>query len=943
MISHPTKKYQKSRRINLRLVLILPFVVQIVGAVGLVGYLSYRSGQKAVENMANYLMIEIGDRINQNLIHYLHNPTEVVKNNAAMIKLGIINWRDLPTLEKYFWQQSKIVQEINSVAIANEQKEILIIQTQDDGSRAIRLRDKSTNYNWDNYLADSQGKRIKLIRRSTTYDPHKDPPNNPWYEATKKYGGPNWRLNVAIVKENNPVLVAVYFEPFYAPNQTFQGVLGSSVSLSKLGNYLKNLKIGKTGQAFVIEKNGLLIGTSTGEIPFRQGVIEPANPHNWAKNVDPNQRRLNALDSSNLITKETTKYLKNKFADFHSFHQRKQMKVKLHNQSYFIQVLPLHNQDNLDWLTIIVIPESDFMAEIQANMNWTIFLCGITLLVATLIGILTAKWITEPIQRLNIASQALSQGNWQKYLQEDREKLSQILPVKVISELATFVDSFQGMAGQLQSSFATLEQRVKERTAELIVAKEKAEVANQAKSTFIANMSHELRSPLNAILGFSQLMLRSKNRYFDHYENISIIYRSGEYLLTLINNILDLSKIEAGKITLNLKDCDLYRLLDELEDMLHLRAKNADLKLIFQCHENIPRYIYADEVKLRQVLINLLSNAIKFTSVGKITLNVFLGNQETTDVFHLYFQVYDTGVGISPLELPKVFDVFTQAQAGKDCQEGTGLGLAISRKFVQLMGGDIMVESELGKGTTFTFYIPAKLGQQFKNPVAQEYQSVLRLVPGQLTYKILVVDDQSINCQLLIKLLVPLGFEVQAASNGQEAIAIWEAWEPHLIFMDMRMPIMNGYEATKYIKSQVKGSATAVIALTASVLEEEKSLIFSSGCDDFLRKPFAVNMIFEALSKHLGIKYIYEEIKANVNDYDLEESLQSEDFKAMDHEWIVKLYEISLEANVKLIRELLQQIPETETHLIQSLNKLIHRSQFEKIADLVEPLLVKQS
>lgn len=503
---------------------------------------------------------------------------------------------------------------------------------------------------------------------------------------------------------------------------------------------------------------------------------------------------------------------------------------------------------------------------------------------------------------------------------------------------------------KLQQANAELEERVIQRTMALqeneTISRElalKAEAANQAKSTFIANMSHELRSPLNAILGFSQLMVRATNIPPEQHENAGIIYRSGDYLLTLINNVLDLSKIEAGKTTLNPTDFDLHILLNDLEDMLHLPANNAGLNLLFQRSENVARYICTDEVKLRQVLINLLSNAIKFTSEGNITLNVFQGEQETTDVFNLHFRVGDTGVGIAAAEMPKIFDAFSQAQAGKEMQEGTGLGLAISRKFVQLMGGDISVKSELGKGTIFSFYIQVKLGQKTNSKITGEYPRVLALAPGQLSYKILTVDDKCINRQLLIKLLSPLGFEVKEASNGQEAIAIWDEWEPHLIWMDMRMPVMDGYEATKYIKSTTKGNATAIIALTASVLEEEKAIVLSAGCDDFLRKPFVEHSIFDALAKHLGVKYIYAETRTPVLDDTEKSPLTSEDLTCMNQEWISQLYAAALEANTNLVLQVVGEIPKTETRLIKSLTKLATQFKFEQILDLVEPLISNES
>ncbi|MTJ51463.1 response regulator [Anabaena sp. UHCC 0253] len=520
-----------------------------------------------------------------------------------------------------------------------------------------------------------------------------------------------------------------------------------------------------------------------------------------------------------------------------------------------------------------------------------------------------------------------------------------VIAVTVIVMLAIVAENRQ-VNLNLQKANTELEQRVDERTRDLQDSESKAqklatkaEAANQAKSAFIANMSHELRSPLNAVIGFSQLMLRANNLPPEQYENAGIIYRSGDYLLTLINHILDLSKIEAGKATLNINNFNFYRLLDDLEDMLHLRASDAGLELIFERSQNVSNYICTDEVKLRQVLINLLSNAIKFTPHGSIVLSVDQENETTEDVLNLHFILRDTGVGIAEAELPKLFDAFIQAKAGREMQEGTGLGLAICRKFVQLMDGDITVESELGKGTTFQFSIQAKLGQETISNSVEDRQRVLGLAPGQPTYKILTVDDKPINRQLLFKLLSPLGFEIKEAGNGQEAIAIWDEWEPHLIWMDMRMPVMDGYEATKYIKSTTKGNATAVIALTASVLEEEKAIVLSAGCDDFIRKPFAEHTIFDALAKHLGVKYIFAEIPVLDLDNHLESPLTSVNLTCMSQQWITQLYEAALEANTNLVLQLVKELPETETRLLQALSKLARQFEFEQIIDLTEPLL----
>lgn len=456
----------------------------------------------------------------------------------------------------------------------------------------------------------------------------------------------------------------------------------------------------------------------------------------------------------------------------------------------------------------------------------------------------------------------------------------------------------------------------KQAEAAMQTAKEAAEAANLAKSRFLANMSHELRSPLNAILGFSQVMLNG-NVSSEQAENIRIIYRSGEYLLTLINHVLDLSKIEAGKTTLNLDNVDLYHLLEDLEDMLHLQATNAGLELIFEYAKSIPRHIYTDAVKLRQVLINLLSNALKFTQVGIVKLRVEQDPLDLADTcksshtFTLNFKVEDTGVGIASEELVNIFDVFSQAQAGKERQEGSGLGLAISRKFVQLMGGDISVTSQLGQGTTFLFQIQASLGKAISSYSPPSPGRVIGIAPGQVTYKLLVVDDKFVNRQLLRKFLEPLGFEIQEASNGQEAIDRWATWSPHLILMDMRMPIMDGYEATKQIKGTTQGQATAVIALTASVLEEERTVILSTGCDDFIRKPFREQTIFDTLKKHLGVAYLYAEIPPpSLTETDVPETeLTSQDLICMSESWLKDFYHATLEANASVVLQLIKAIP----------------------------------
>lgn len=475
----------------------------------------------------------------------------------------------------------------------------------------------------------------------------------------------------------------------------------------------------------------------------------------------------------------------------------------------------------------------------------------------------------------------------------------------------------------------------KEAEIALETAKDAAEAANRAKSTFIANMSHELRTPLNAILGFAQLMQRSQTLPSEHQENVGIILRSGEHLLNLINQVLDLSKIEAGRISLNPKNFNLYRLLDDLEEMFTLKAAEKNLQLIFERVTEIPQYICTDEIKLRQVLINLLNNAIKFTASGGIALRLQSHQEKHTAL--LSFEVEDTGVGIAEAELSELFQAFVQTQAGKNTQEGTGLGLMISQKFVQLMGGEIKVSSILNHGTTVSFEIQVQVVNAEETESKFQSRRVMTLAPNQPTYRILAVDDQPLNRQLLVKLLTPVGFEVTEAANGQQAIDIWQVWQPHLILMDMRMPVLDGYEATRQIKLTTKGQATAIIALTASVLEEEKAVILSAGCDNFLRKPFREAEIFEMIAQHLGVSYIYEQKEPNQHQTILEKDNTSDvtTIASLPTDLLVDLKQALSYVDLINLRQIIEKIRLIDQDLAQSIESDIEQFNYEKILWLI--------
>ncbi|NRF72205.1 response regulator [Aquincola sp. S2] len=387
---------------------------------------------------------------------------------------------------------------------------------------------------------------------------------------------------------------------------------------------------------------------------------------------------------------------------------------------------------------------------------------------------------------------------------------------------------------------------------------EAAASASRAKSTFLANMSHELRSPLNALLGFSRLLLAEPSLSARARHDVAIILRSGEHLYGLINHVLEISKIEAGRIALEPVPFNLHALLDDLEESFALGAGKKGLQLVFLAENTVPRLVRTDAVKLRQVLTNLLSNAIKFTETGSVTLRVDV--RQDAERTLLRFSVADTGVGIDSEEIRQLGAAFVQAQAGRQAAEGTGLGLAISRNFVQLMGGELQMTSEPGRGTTMQFEVPVEVltAEQMAGAHEAPRCRATGIAEGERGLRILAVDDRADGRQLLVRLLEPLGFEVREAANGLEAVEACEQWSPHLVCMDMRMPVMNGLEATRRIKAQPGGKGIVIVALTASSFEEEREGILASGCDDFLRKPFREEALLEIVARHLQLRFEYE-------------------------------------------------------------------------------------
>jgi signal transduction histidine kinase/CheY-like chemotaxis protein len=1066
-----------AKSVPLHGILVVPFILQISLAVGLTGWLSIRNGQHAVNEVAIQLRNEITLRIEQYLQTYVSTPHQINQLNANAVRLGEVNPQDLPKLEQHLWYQLETFDAVTAVYVGAESQEHVAVERSDNGDFQVKISGETTHHEVRIYAADRPGNHTKLLRSRPNYDPR----TRPWYTSAVQSKTAQWGGIYRLFATPKYVLNASL--PIYDDRGKLLGVAAVDFSLTGISQFLRSLKIGKSGETFILERNtGLLVGSSATQQPY---VIENLT----APIAQQNPVRVKAADSSDALTRNTVQHLLQRFGSLSRIGEKQRLDFDIDGQRQFLQVVPLKNAQGLDWLIVVVVPEGDFMDQIQANTRTTIMLCLGAFGLAIGLGILTARWITQPILRLGSAAKAIAAGN-----------LDQTVRVNSTTELNGLAQSFNQMAQQLRESFSALEQtnealeiRVQQRTlelgeknaqlqqeihdrqkaeaaltmseaelrlmfaamtdtvivfdgegrylkcvqtqspadkfpvdrlgktvhevlplaiadkvveairqalelrgqyaddpkknlfveyclttknqetwslasvaalsdhtvlwvardisklkktqAELKQAKEAADAANLAKSQFLSNMSHELRTPLNIVLGFTQLMLRNRSLDSQQQNYLDTINRSGEDLLTLINDVLEMSKIEAGRVTLNKTDFDLYSLLDRLQQMFYLKARSKGLRLIFERSHLVAHHIHADESKLRQILVNLLGNAIKFTQAGQIILRVQPAHSEAPNFLMLEFAVEDTGCGIASGDFDRLFEPFVQTEAGQ-AQEGTGLGLPISQRFVQMMGGHLTVESTVGKGSIFTFQIQTDAVVSDRIPMPVSSRQVVGLEPGQPPYRILIVEDKLENRRLLGELLTPIGFEVQVATNGQAAIELWQTWAPHLIWMDVRMPILNGFEATQRIKA-AGDPASVIIALTGTAFEEDRVTALSIGCDDFVRKPFRTAVIFEKIAEHLGVRYRYadapeiEKLSPVNAAQAVATSLAVADLAMMSIDWVTQLHQAARQVNGKQVLKLIEQIPESETHTIEQLTHLVEHCCFEEIVAVTQTLVLQ--
>lgn len=881
---------------SLQTVLIVSVVTQLAIATGLIGWLSFLNGQKAVNQLVSEVSRETTSQIEQHVETFLDRPHRLHSLNEIVIEQQQLNLNDFDQAGHYFWAQLQKTELYSSIYYGSVDGDFIGVQRRNGGNFVRWEKDvphQSLRYT---YELDAQGTPSDSF---TTLD--YDPRDRPWYNAAVAAGEATWSDIYPFASQDYPLLGLTAAQPVYTDTGELQGVLAIDFTLVQISTFLQNLEIGTSGQAFIIERSGEMVASSADERPFVEG--------------DDALQRLKVLDSQIPRIQTAATGLIEKFGSFDAIRGSNQLTLTLNGQRELIQVTPINDLRGLDWLVVVVIPEQDFMGQINRNTRLTIGLCLLSLTVAVLVAVLTSRWIARPLLQLNAAAKRLAIGEWDRPMPASRPD--------EIGELAT---SFDQMRQQLKDSFEVLERKNQE-----------LKQLDELKDEFLANTSHELLTPLNGIIGIAESLLEGATGALssETRRNLGMIVCSGQRLSQLVRDILDFAKLRHQDLSLQLKPVGLRVVAEVVLALSRPLVGEKNLVLINGISDDLPQ-AWVDENRLQQILHNLVANAIKFTDEGAVTVAakvidcraveaaVLLTPSADLDPAAsptlsdqcLLVSVSDTGIGIPPEQQERIFHSFEQADgAGDRLYGGTGLGLAIARRLVEFHHGKIWVESEVGRGSKFMFTLPiaatcvvpnqltpvalavtdlmtsaqsirpdaalralvtdtlaidvsVDTPKRFSESDGIEVISPTQFIPdipealvmgergqrGDPAFTILAVDDDPVNLQVLVNYLTLHSYRVELAYSGAETLQrMTDGLTPDLILLDVMMPMMTGYEVCRQLRERYPATELPILMLTAKNQVADLVEGLNAGANDYLSKPVSKSELLARIKVHLEL------------------------------------------------------------------------------------------